>query len=105
MEDHHAKITKAIEPYLLHSGFILTDLPKKELERLRESAVVEKRKRGEILFRQGAYPKGAFWVMSGKLKIFQETPAGLRQTLYVYTDGDLAGYRQIIANEVYAVTG
>ena len=104
MMDPNLRIVKATQPYLLQSNFILTDLPEKDIKRLHDSVKPESRKRGEVLFRQGAYPKGAFWLMAGKLKIFQETPTGIRQTLYVYSDGDMAGYRQVIAEEVYAVS-
>jgi len=104
MTEPHARIVRAIQPYLLQNEFLLTDLPAADLDFLQKTVKPEHRKRGEILFRQGAFPKGAFWLISGKAKIFQETAAGLRQTLYVYSDGDLAGYRQIITEEVYAVS-
>ena len=104
MKDPYLRIDSATQPYLHQIGFMLTDLPVKDLEYLRESVKLENRKRGDVLFRQGAYPKGAFWVISGKVKIFQITSTGIRQTLYVFTNGDLAGYRQIITEEVYAVT-
>lgn len=104
MTDQHAKIVKAIQPYLLQNESLLTDLPAADLDFLQKTVRPETRKRGEILFRQGAFPKGAYWLISGKAKIFQETASGLRQTLYVYSDGDLAGYRQIITEEVYAVS-
>ena len=101
--DTNQRIANVTRPYLLQNAFMLTDLPEKDLEKLHKNAKPEHRKRGEALFQQGVFPKGAFWLMAGKLKIFQETPSGERQTLYVYTDGDLAGYRQIITEEVYAV--
>ena len=104
MKDPYSRIAGATQPYLLQMGSMLTDLPVKDLEKLRVSVKIQERKRGETLFRQGAYPKGAFWVMSGKVKMFQVTPTGVRQTLYIFTEGDLAGFRPIIAEEVYAVT-
>ncbi len=102
--DINLQIAEITRPYLLQNSFLLTDLPEVDLERLHKSVKTEHKKRGEILFRQGAFPKGAYWLISGKAKIFQETPSGQRQTLYVYSDGDLAGYRQIITEEVYAVS-
>ena len=84
---------------------MLTDLPAADLAKLQQIVKPEPKKRGETLFRQGVFPKGAYWLLSGKLKIYQETNGGQRQTLYIYSNGDLAGYRQIITEEVYAVTG
>lgn len=104
MIDARLRIARATQPYLFQNGFILTDLPVKESALFRESARPEARKRGALLFRQGGFPKGAYWLLSGKVKIFQETPAGHRQTLYVYSEGDLIGYRQLIAEEAHPVS-
>lgn len=102
--DIQQRISEITYPYLLHNTFMLTDLPSTDLDRLQQAVKPENKKRGEILFRQGAFPKGAYWLMEGKAKIYQETTSGQRQTLYIYSDGDLMGYRQIITEEVFAVT-
>ena len=65
MIDPNLRIARATQPYLFQHGFILTDLPVKDLELLRGSLKSEFRKRGEVLFRQGAFPKGAFWLVVG----------------------------------------
>lgn len=104
MNDPYLKIEQAIQPYLLKNAFILTDLPAKDLAMLQETVKFEWRKRGEMLFRRGNSPKGAFWLKSGKAKIFQETPDGQRQTLYIYSNGDLIGYRQLISGEANPVS-
>lgn len=103
MTDPSPRIALTVQPYLLQNGFILTDLPVKDIQLL-QSARPEARKRGEVLFHQGAFARGAFLLKSGKVKIFQETPGGQRQTLYIYSDGDLVGYRQLLTGDVYAVT-
>ncbi|WP_083822709.1 Crp/Fnr family transcriptional regulator [Haliscomenobacter hydrossis] len=104
MIDQNLRIARVTQPYLFQNSFILTDLPVKELLILQENAKPESRKRGDVLFRQGGYPKGAFWLLSGKAKIFQETPDGQRQTHYIYSNGDLIAYRQLIADEVHPVS-
>ncbi|MBK9492231.1 MAG: Crp/Fnr family transcriptional regulator [Haliscomenobacter sp.] len=85
-------------------GFILTNLPAKDLVQLQEGVRSESRKRGDVLFCQGAFPKGVYWLLSGKVKIFQETSDGQRQTHYIYSDGDLIGHRQFIAEEAHPVS-
>lgn len=82
----------------------MTHLPEEDLGLLEKKALPKEGKRGEMLFKQGTYPNGVFWLVSGKAKIFQETPAGQRQTLYIYSDGDLIGYRQFISEEAHPVT-
>lgn len=104
MIDLHSKIAQTVQPYLFQNGFVLADLPKKDLETLQQNLHAEQRKRGDMLFKQGAYPTGAYVLQSGKVKIFQEIPDGHRQTLYVYSDGDLIGYRQLIAEETHPVS-
>jgi CRP-like cAMP-binding protein len=92
------KIHRVVQPYLLQSSLFFDDLPENEMELLKKSGREETGKRGKLLFRQGTFPKGVIWLLSGKIKIYQETPSGQRQTLYIYTGGDLIGYRQLIAD-------
>jgi len=104
MIDPNLRIARATQPYLFQNSFILTNLPAEDLLMLEENAKPEQGKRGDILFRQGAFPDGVYWLISGKIKIFQETPTGQKQTLYIYSDGDLIAYRQFIAEEPHPVT-
>src|SRR5688572_22998077 len=97
--DLKSKIAKATYPYLFQNSFILNDLPQQDLDILQSQAIPEERKRRETLFRQGAFPTGAYWLVKGKVKIFQGIENGKRQTLYIYSDNDLIAYRQLIANE------
>lgn len=98
------KTTQATQPFLFQNGFILTDLPAADIALLNSSAKPVSRKRGEILFRQGTFPNGVYWLNSGKVKIFQGLEDGQRQTLYIYSDGDLIGHRQFISEEPNPVT-
>ena len=104
MTEPKMKVALATQPYLFQNSFILTDLPDKDLLILRESTKSESRKRGDVLFRQGAFPNGVYWLISGKVKIYQGVEDGERQTLYIYSDGDLIGYRQLIAGESHPVS-
>ncbi len=83
---------------------MMSDLPEKDKQTIRECGKSKTLKRGELLFKQGTNPKSVIWLIAGKAKIFQETTSGQRQTLYIYSDGDLIGYRQLIAGEVHPVS-
>ncbi|MBK9270113.1 MAG: Crp/Fnr family transcriptional regulator [Saprospiraceae bacterium] len=99
-------LSQTIQPYLIQNSFIFRELPLNDIEFLKENAKTKKSRRGEILFRQGTFPKGVYWLISGKVKIFQESYNGRRMTTYIHSDGDLIGYRQLIAeveNPVSAV--
>lgn len=104
MPDLSSRIAKTTRPYLFRNSAMLIDLPDKDIAIIRESAKPRMLKRGEELFRQGTTPRSVVWLISGKAKIFQETPGGQRQTAYIYSDGDLIGYRQLIAGEVHPVS-
>lgn len=104
MTDSLQKIAGVIQPYLFENSFILTDLPEKELDLCREGFQTSFRKRGDVLFKQGAFPAGVYWLLAGKVKISQQTPGGQHQTLYIYSDGDLIAFRQTIAREANPVS-
>src|SRR5690606_37716495 len=52
----------------------------------------------------GGCPHGVSWLVSGKAKIFQGIQDGERRTLYLYADGDLIAYRQLIADQPHPVS-
>ena len=99
-----SRINKATQPYLIQNTHLLLELPEEDRDVLNKHTRVEKRKRGDILFKEGTFPVGAYHLISGKIKIYQGTGEGSRQTLYIYSDGDLIGYRQLIAGEVNPVS-
>jgi len=102
--DPDQRIAKATQPYLFQNSFVLTNLPPADLKKLEEHTTQENGKRGKLLFRQNGFPNGVFWLTSGMVKIYQETKTGQRQTVYIYTSGDLIGHRQFIADEPHPVT-
>lgn len=102
--DTPSELSQHIRPFLFQNRFMLEDLPEQDVLILYQRAVPERRKRGDVLFRQGGFPKGVYWLESGKVKIFQGIGEGQRQTMYIYSDGDLIGYRQLIAGEPHPVS-
>ncbi len=97
-------IERFIRPFIFRNRFVLEELPEQDIALLRQKAQPEYRKRGETLFSQGGFPAGVYWLQSGKAKIYQGAADGERQTLYIYSDGDLIGHRQLIAGEPHPVT-
>jgi CRP-like cAMP-binding protein len=102
--DPDQRIAKVIQPYLFQNSFLLTNLPAEDLKKIENNTVLETGKRGKLLFRQNGFPNGVYWLTSGMAKIYQETKTDQRQTLYIYSTGDLMGHRQFIAEEVHPVT-
>ncbi len=104
MSDQKLRISETTQPYLFQNGFIMKDLPVEDLKLLQLKGETMKGKRGDVLFRHGGFPISVIWLLSGMAKIFQETKSGQRHTLYIYSDGDLIGYRQLIAEEANPVS-
>lgn len=98
------RLEKVVTPYLIRNASLWQDLPFEEHNLLFDSIKSEKAKRGTILFQQGSHAKGVYILISGKVKIYQETPNGHRQTIYVYSNFDMLGYRQFIADIPHPVT-
>jgi CRP-like cAMP-binding protein len=94
-------VQKITEPFLFKHHLVLDKLPESILERIRERFIRRTFSDGEVLFRQGHYAKGAYFLRSGLVKIAQSTPQGQRQIIYVYTVGDLVGYRHLMSAEAY----
>ena len=99
VKDLQTRLSRVTQPYLLRNSFIMTDLPENELNILKKNTKRVTMKRGTVLFKQGAFPTAVFWLNAGKAKIFQGTATGQRLSYYIYSDGDIIGYRQLIAEE------
>ncbi|MBC7774588.1 MAG: Crp/Fnr family transcriptional regulator [Phycisphaerae bacterium] len=96
-------VQKITEPFLFKHHVVLENLPESILVRIHERFKPRTFSDGEVLFRQGNYAKGACFLRSGLVKIAQSTPQGQRQIIYVYTVGDLVGYRHLLSSEAYSM--
>ena len=103
MTMQQASVHPSIEPFLFKHQIALENLPERVLARIREHCQPRLFSDGEVMFQQGSYPKGAFLLQSGLVKISQSTFQGHRQIVYVYTKGDLVGYRQLMTAEAYPI--
>lgn len=104
MTSRSLPLSRVTQPFLFKNAFILKDLPESDMALLMDQVKTETQKRGTVLFRQGGFPTGIYWVINGKIKICSATPGGQRQTLYIYTEGDLIAHRQMIAGEKHPVS-
>lgn len=93
-----------IEKYHFISGSILEGLPKSELLLLKERMTRKELKKGAVIFREGGYPKGVYFLRRGKVKIYQTNSEGKEQIVYIYTKGETFGYRPILCNETHPVS-
>jgi len=83
------------------SGDILTDLPPDDFELLTANKSEQAYKKSEIIFREGAYPSGIFYITNGKVKKYKVDKEGREQIIYVANTGELIGYHAILSEDRY----
>ena len=60
-----------IDNWDFKSESILAELPKTDLELLTAHKTEQVYKKGEIIFREGGFPSGIFYVITGKVKKYK----------------------------------
>lgn len=80
---------------------VLTDLPADDLALLEASKTEQMYRKGEIIFREGAFPSGIFYITAGKVKKYKVDREGKEHILYVANTGELLGYHAILAEDRY----
>jgi CRP-like cAMP-binding protein len=71
---------------------------------LDKNIVKRKIKAGKIIYREGSIPKGVYLLKKGKVKIYQTNQDGRKQIMYIYTQGEIFGYRPLLCGETHPVT-
>jgi len=90
-----------IDKWDFKSESILANLPEEDFELLMEHQVNHTYKKGEIIFREGAYPSGIYYIKKGKVKKFKVDAEGREQIIYVADNGELIGYHAILSEDHY----
>lgn len=90
-----------IDKWEFKSESVLANLPPKDLELLTRNKLEQIYKKGEIVFREGAYPTGIFYITDGKAKKYKVDKDGKEQIIYVANTGELLGYHAILDEDRY----
>ncbi len=83
------------------SHSILTALPPEDVSILTGHMSDQHYSKGEILFRDGAFPTGIFFIRNGMVKKYKVDKEGREQIIYVANSGELIGYHAILSEERY----
>ncbi|MGZ5191867.1 MAG: Crp/Fnr family transcriptional regulator [Flavisolibacter sp.] len=92
------------DKFNFNSDSILEGLPESDLTLLNSNMVTHTYKKGEILFREGSYPTGIYYVTKGKVKKYKTDKEGREQIFYVCRKGEVLGYHALISEEKYTDT-
>lgn len=90
-----------IDKWNFKTESILSGLSHDELDKLMEHRLEQVYRKGESIFREGAYPQGIFFVMEGKVKKFKVDKDGREQIIYVANTGEFIGYHAILSEDRY----
>ncbi len=88
-----------VSKYFFRSRSVLDTLPTKDLNIFKEHLTLKKVAKNRELFKEGSYPKGVYILKRGKVKIYQQMQNGGEQIAYIYTPGDMFGYRPLLCND------
>ncbi len=89
----------SVSKFYFNSKPIFESLSKEELLKFKALTKLKKIKKGRELFQEGSYPKGVYILKRGKVKIYQRTPSGGEQIIYIYTPGEMFGYRPLLCGD------
>ena len=90
-----------IDKWDFQSESILADLPLEDFELLTANKTEKIYKKGEVIFWEGAYAAGIFYITMGKVKKYKVDKNGREQIIYVANTGELLGYHAILSEDRY----
>lgn len=93
-----------LEKFYFANAGVFDRIPARDKLKLEKSIEKKKIKAGKIIYREGTNPKGIYILKKGKVKIYQTNQDSRKQIMYIYTKGEIFGYRPILCNQVHPVT-
>ncbi|HRN48499.1 MAG TPA: Crp/Fnr family transcriptional regulator [Niabella sp.] len=89
---------------ILSNYNLFSGLNENELEELSSHKSCSSAKKGQIIFSENGLPMGVYCIHKGKVKLSTTGPDGKEQILRLAKDGDLLGYRALLAGDRYHAT-
>jgi CRP-like cAMP-binding protein len=80
---------------------IFEGLPPEDIALLTAHRIEQVYKKNEIIFREGSYPTGIFYITDGRVKKYKVDRNGREQIIYVANTGELIGYHAILSEDRY----
>lgn len=80
---------------------VLADLPQEDMALLEAHKTEQLYRKGEIIFREGAFPSGIFYITRGKAKKYKADKDGKEHIIYVANTGELLGYHALLSESRY----
>lgn len=90
-----------IDKWDFNSESVLADLPLDDLELLTANKSEQIYKKGDVIFREGGFPGGIFYIIDGKVKKYKVDKDGKEHIIYVANSGELLGYHAVLSEDRY----
>ena len=90
-----------IDKWDFQSESVLAELPAADLALLTNNKTEQLYKKGEIIFREGGFPSGIFYIVTGKVKKYKVNNDSKEQIIYVANTGELIGYHAVLSEDRY----
>lgn len=74
------------------------------MEEIESMKICSKYKKGEIIFKEGAYAGGVYCMNAGKIKLSMMGDEGKEQIVRMAKPGDIIGYKALLSDERYSAT-
>jgi CRP/FNR family transcriptional regulator, anaerobic regulatory protein len=78
---------------------IFSVLDSEELKKIVSLIVRRKYSKGEFIITEGSYPESLIIIRKGKVKAFRYTSDGKEQILYIFSEGDFLGEKNLLRNQ------
>lgn len=90
-----------IDKWDFKSQSVFADLPEEDIALLTAHQSEQVYSKGEVIFREGSYPSGIFYIKSGKAKKYKVAKDAGEQIIYVANAGELLGYHAVLEGDRY----
>ena len=91
-----------IDDYHFKSHSVFENLPQEDMDFLKNAINPKKYKKGDLLFLEGSYPAGIFYLIEGKVKKFKVDNDGREHIIYICNKGELLGYPALLSEETFS---
>lgn len=75
-----------------------------KMEEIEAVKICSSFKKGEIIFKEGAYASGVFCINAGKIKLYMTGDEGKEQIVRMAKPGDIIGYKALLSGDRYSAT-
>ena len=90
-----------LDKFDFKTSAILSDLSAEDLETLQRHMTTHFYEKGQVIFREGSYPTGIFFLEKGLAKKYKTDGRDSEQIIYICNKGELLGFHAVLSGESF----